>query len=114
MARTNPLQFIQQVRAETAKIVWPTRRETGLTTVMVMIMAALFATFFFSVDLLIRYGLETVLTCRLLNRPPAGCMRARLGRTAARADSVARRFSLRDRRAPGKKAGRSVPPGELG
>ena len=61
MARTNPLQFIQQVRAETAKIVWPTRRETGLTTVMVMIMAALFATFFFLVDLLIRYGLETVL-----------------------------------------------------
>ena len=50
MARTNPLQFIQQVRAETAKIVWPTRRETGLTTVMVMIMATLFAIFFFSVD----------------------------------------------------------------
>lgn len=61
MARTNPLQFIQQVRAEVAKITWPTRRETGLTTVMVMIMAALFATFFFLVDLVIRYGLETVL-----------------------------------------------------
>lgn len=61
MARTNPLQFIQQVRVETAKIVWPTRRETGLTTVMVMIMATLFAIFFFSVDLLIRYGLETIL-----------------------------------------------------
>jgi preprotein translocase subunit SecE len=62
MARTNPLQFIQQVRAETAKVVWPTRRETVLTTVMVMIMAALFATFFFLVDLLIRLGLETILT----------------------------------------------------
>jgi preprotein translocase subunit SecE len=61
MARTNPLQFIQQVRAETAKVVWPTRRETGLTTVMVMIMATLFAIFFFSVDLLIRFGLETIL-----------------------------------------------------
>ena len=61
MARTNPLQFIQQVRAETAKVVWPTRRETGLTTVMVLIMAALFAIFFFSVDLLIRYGLQLVL-----------------------------------------------------
>ncbi len=61
MARTNPLQFIQQVRAETAKIVWPTRRETGLTTVMVMIMASIFAIFFFSVDLLIRYGLEAIL-----------------------------------------------------
>ena len=61
MARTNPLQFIQQVRAETAKIVWPTRRETGLTTVMVMIMATLFAIFFFTVDTLIRYGLEAIL-----------------------------------------------------
>lgn len=61
MARTNPLQFIQQVRAETAKITWPTRRETMLTTVMVMIMAALFAAFFFLVDLIIRFGLETVL-----------------------------------------------------
>jgi preprotein translocase subunit SecE len=61
MARTNPLQFIQQVRAETAKVVWPTRRETGLTTVMVMIMATLFASFFFLVDLVIRLGLEAVL-----------------------------------------------------
>lgn len=61
MARTNPLQFIQQVRAETAKIVWPTRRETMLTTVMVMIMATIFAIFFFSVDMLIRFGLEAVL-----------------------------------------------------
>ena len=54
MARTNPVQFVQQVRAEAAKVVWPTRRETGLTTVMVMIMATLFATFFFFTDLLIR------------------------------------------------------------
>ncbi len=61
MARTNPLQFVQQVRAETAKIVWPTRRETGLTTVMVMIMAALFAAFFFSVDLIVQFGLEAIL-----------------------------------------------------
>jgi preprotein translocase subunit SecE len=42
-------------------VVWPTRREVGLTTVMVMIMATLFATFFFLVDLLIRFGLETIL-----------------------------------------------------
>ena len=55
MARTNPFQFIQQVRAEAARIVWPTRRETGLTTVMVMIMATLFATFFFTVDLIVRF-----------------------------------------------------------
>ena len=61
MARTNPLQFVQQVRTEAAKVTWPTRREVGLTTVMVMIMATLFATFFFLVDLLIRFGLENIL-----------------------------------------------------
>jgi preprotein translocase SecE subunit len=51
MARTNPFQFMQQVRAEVAKVVWPTRRETGMTTIMVMLMATLFAIFFFLVDL---------------------------------------------------------------
>jgi preprotein translocase subunit SecE len=61
MARTNPFQFIQQVRAETAKVVWPTRRETGLTTVMVLVMATVFATFFFFTDFLIRFTLEQIL-----------------------------------------------------
>ena len=62
MATTNPLQFVQQVRAEIAKVVWPTRREVLLTTVMVFIMAALTATFFAVVDLLIRFGLQELLT----------------------------------------------------
>lgn len=59
--KTNPLQFIQQVRAEVAKVVWPTRREVVLTTVMVFIMATLTAVFFFVVDLLIRTGLQALL-----------------------------------------------------
>ena len=61
MATVNPIQFVQQVRAEVAKVVWPTRRETALTTVMVVIMAALAAAFFFLVDLVIRWGLQAVL-----------------------------------------------------
>ncbi len=61
MASTNPLQFIQQVRAEVAKVVWPTRREVMLTTVMVFILAALTALFFALVDILIRGGLQAVL-----------------------------------------------------
>ncbi|WP_120633940.1 preprotein translocase subunit SecE [Ruegeria sp. EL01] len=62
MATTNPIQFIQQVRAEVAKVVWPTRREVLLTTVMVFIMAALTAVFFALVDLGIRGGLQLILT----------------------------------------------------
>lgn len=59
---TNPLQFVQQVRAEVSKVVWPSRREVALTSVMVFIMAMLTAIFFFFVDWLIRIGLEAVLT----------------------------------------------------
>ncbi len=61
MAVTNPLQFMQQVRAEVAKIVWPTRRETMITTVMVFIMAFVFALFFFGMDQLIQVLLSTIL-----------------------------------------------------
>lgn len=59
--RTNPLQFIQQVRAEVSKVVWPTRREVLLTTAMVFVMATLTAIFFALVDLLIRTGLDLIL-----------------------------------------------------
>ena len=62
MARTNPFQFIQQTRAEITKVVWPTRREVGLTTVMVFALASLTALFFFLVDLIIRWGLGLILS----------------------------------------------------
>ncbi|MCX7561873.1 preprotein translocase subunit SecE [Sulfitobacter sp. F26204] len=61
MAMTNPLQFIQQARAEVGKVVWPTRREVMLTTIMVFILAALTAVFFAIVDIIIRGGLNTIL-----------------------------------------------------
>lgn len=61
MARTNPVQFIQQVRAEVGKVVWPSRREVTLTTIMVFIMAAVMALFFTIVDMVIRLGLDGVL-----------------------------------------------------
>ena len=57
----HPAQFISQVRAEMAKITWPTRREVTTTTIMVMIMASLAAVFFSLVDLAIRGGLAAVL-----------------------------------------------------
>lgn len=53
----NPAQFLSQVRAEAAKINWPTRREVVTTTIMVFIMATLASIFFFLVDLAIRTGL---------------------------------------------------------
>ena len=50
MARVNPGEFLRQVRAESAKIVWPSRRETLMTGLMVVIMTTLLALFFFGVD----------------------------------------------------------------
>ena len=50
MAKTTPGEFIRQVRAETAKVSWPTRRETVTTAVMVVIMTTMLAVFFFVVD----------------------------------------------------------------
>jgi preprotein translocase subunit SecE len=50
MAKTSPGEFIRQVRAETAKVVWPTGRETSQTTIMVVIMTLILAIFFFLLD----------------------------------------------------------------
>ncbi len=57
----NPAQFIAQVRAEGAKVVWPSRREAGITTMMVFILSLLAAIFFFFVDLILRTGVNAVL-----------------------------------------------------
>ena len=50
MAKTTPGEYIRQVRAEGGKVVWPTRRETITTAIMVVIMTSLLAVFFFLVD----------------------------------------------------------------
>ena len=50
MAKVSPGEFIRQVRAETAKVVWPSRRETVTTGILVAIMTTLLALFFFGVD----------------------------------------------------------------
>ena len=62
MARSNPIQFVQETRAEIAKVVWPSRREVTLTSIMVFLLAAVAAIFFSLVDIGIRSGLQAVLT----------------------------------------------------
>ena len=51
----SPFKFLQEVRSETAKVTWPTRRESMITTIMVFVMVALASIFFFMSDLVIRY-----------------------------------------------------------
>ena len=50
MARTNPFEFLQQVRTEVSKVTWPTRRETVITTIMVLVMSIAAALFFLAAD----------------------------------------------------------------
>lgn len=57
----NPFAFLQQVRAETAKVTWPSRRETMISTIMVVVFAFIAATFFFAADQLMGYGVELIL-----------------------------------------------------
>ena len=50
MAKVNPGEFFRQVRTETGKVVWPTRKETMMTALMVVIMTSILGLFFFGVD----------------------------------------------------------------
>ncbi|MEJ0047955.1 MAG: preprotein translocase subunit SecE [Rhodospirillales bacterium] len=53
-----PAKFVREVRAEAAKVTWPSRRETGITTLMVVIMAVLTAIFFLLVDQVIGFAVR--------------------------------------------------------
>ena len=61
MAKTSPIEFIRQVRQEVGKVTWPTRKETGVTTVMVLIFVAIMAVFFLLVDQVIAWVVRLVL-----------------------------------------------------
>lgn len=60
-SKNNPITFLQQVRAETAKVVWPSQRETMISTVMVLVMVFVAAIFFFAADQLMGWGISLIL-----------------------------------------------------
>ena len=62
MAKPSLFKFLQEVRTETDKVTWPTRRETMITTLMVFIMSALAAIFFLIADQVIRIAITTILS----------------------------------------------------
>ena len=61
MAKVSPFKFMQEVRTETQKVTWPTRRETGVTTAMVFVMVALAAVFFLVADQVVRVVVTFIL-----------------------------------------------------
>jgi preprotein translocase subunit SecE len=61
MAKTNPFEFLQQVRSEASKVTWPSRKETTVTTAMVFVMVVLASLFFLLVDQIMGWAVRFVL-----------------------------------------------------
>ncbi len=60
MAKTSPVQFLQEVRREASKVTWPSRKESAISTAMVFVMVILAAIFFFLVDQVLAWGVKIV------------------------------------------------------
>lgn len=58
---SNPFVFLQQVRTETGRVTWPSRRETMVSTAMVMVFAVLAALFFFAADQVMAFAIDLIL-----------------------------------------------------
>jgi preprotein translocase subunit SecE len=61
MAKVNPGQFVRQVRQELAKVTWPKRKETTVSTIMVLVMVAFAAVFLLVVDQVMAMGVQALL-----------------------------------------------------
>ena len=61
MAKLDPVNFAQEVRQETAKVTWPTRKETLVTTAMVFVMVVVASVFFLGVDQVMGWGVRRIL-----------------------------------------------------
>jgi preprotein translocase subunit SecE len=64
MAKTNPFSFLQDVRSEASKVTWPSRRETLITTGLVLAMVVVTSLFFLFTDTVIRWSLGFILGAR--------------------------------------------------
>ena len=60
MSKTNPIEFLQEVRQETSKVTWPTRKETGISAAMVFLFVFLASIFFLIVDQILQFGVKFV------------------------------------------------------
>ena len=60
MTKTSPAEFIQEVRQETAKVTWPTRKETAISTAMVFVFVILASIFFMIVDQILQFGVKLI------------------------------------------------------
>ncbi|WP_127090673.1 preprotein translocase subunit SecE [Aquabacter cavernae] len=62
MAKISPVEFFRQVRTETNKVTWPTRRETLITTAMVFVMVLVASLFFLAADQVMQFAIRQILS----------------------------------------------------
>ncbi|MGE4350959.1 MAG: preprotein translocase subunit SecE [Bdellovibrionales bacterium] len=60
----NIMEFFRETRREIAKVTWPTRKETSMTTVMIVVMALAAGLFFFVADSALGYIISSILGMR--------------------------------------------------
>lgn len=60
MAKVSPIQFVRQVKQEIKKVSWPTRKEVVQTSIMVIILVSIAATFFFFVDQILGWVVKLI------------------------------------------------------
>ncbi|MBQ8630764.1 MAG: preprotein translocase subunit SecE [Alphaproteobacteria bacterium] len=60
MAKVSPIQFFRQVKQEVKKVTWPTKKEVIQTSIMVLVIVAIAATFFFVVDQILGWGVQKI------------------------------------------------------
>lgn len=58
---TSPLQFLRQVKQEMKKVTWPTKKEVIPTCTMVVVLVAIATVFFFTVDIVLSWGVDKIL-----------------------------------------------------
>ncbi len=61
MAKISPIQFFRQVKQEVKKVTWPTKNEVVKTSLVVIVLVAIAATFFFFVDQILGWAVQLVL-----------------------------------------------------
>jgi preprotein translocase subunit SecE len=61
MSNINPSKFFREVRQEVSKVTWPTRKETMISTGMVLLLVLISAFFFYIVDSLISFAVQTII-----------------------------------------------------
>ena len=59
--RTNPLQYLAQVRQEASKVTWTSRQETIVSTILVLILSTIAILFFWGIDFIIQFTIQRLL-----------------------------------------------------